>query len=129
MDVGAPSNWERVRALLGGDDNIRKQVQAFSVGDDGIRETIRATFAATGEVLCPHTAVAEHVRRTRFPGRPALVLATAHPAKFETIVEPLIGQPVPVPPALAGLLARPRHETPLDPSDPPAWATLLEGVS
>ena len=37
------------------------------------------------------------------------VVATAHPAKFEGIVEPLIGQPVPVPPALAELLARPSH--------------------
>ncbi|NLI74925.1 MAG: threonine synthase [Candidatus Riflebacteria bacterium] len=124
MDVGNPSNWERVRTLFGGDDKICQQVQAYSVTDDEIRQTIREVFAATGEILCPHTAVAERVRRTRFPGRPAIVVATAHPAKFETIVEPLIGRALPVPPALADLLARPRREHPLDPSSPPPWEEL-----
>lgn len=38
--------------------------------------------------------------------------ATAHPAKFEGIVEPLVGHPVAVPTSLAELLARPsRAET------------------
>ena len=36
-------------------------------------------------------------------------MATAHPAKFESVVEPLIGRPLQVPPALADLLARPAH--------------------
>jgi threonine synthase len=40
-------------------------------------------------------------------------VATAHAAKFDAIVEPLIGHSVDVPPALAELLARPSHATPL----------------
>ena len=50
--------------------------------------------------------------RTRWPSDPdaqGVFLATAHPAKFREVVEPAIGQPVPLPPVLADALARPRH--------------------
>jgi threonine synthase len=43
------------------------------------------------------------------------VSATAHPAKFDTIVEPIIGRAVPVPPPLAELLGRPTVSTPIGP--------------
>ena len=36
-----------------------------------------------------------------------MLVATAHPAKFESIVEPLIGRQVEIPQALADLLDRP----------------------
>ena len=66
------------------------------------------TIARYGEVWCPHTATAfwvyDHLPPARKAGRPWIVSATAHPAKFETIVEPVIGRAVPVPPALADLL-------------------------
>jgi threonine synthase len=48
---------------------------------------------------------------------PWAVVATAHPAKFESVVEPLIGHPVEVPPALAAMLQRPAHADPLDAED------------
>ncbi|HNW33657.1 MAG TPA: threonine synthase [Candidatus Ozemobacteraceae bacterium] len=116
MDVGNPSNLERLRHLFPDFDALRRAVRAYPVDDDEIRTTIRDVFSESGEVLCPHTAVAEQVRRRHFPDRPAIIVATAHPAKFETIVEPLIGRPVPVPPALAELLARPGFEQELDPA-------------
>lgn len=113
MDVGAPSNFERLRWLFPQDALLRSSFEAAAIGDDQIRETIKLAWARHGEALCPHTA-------TAFAMLPALharhggcwaVVATAHPAKFEGIVEPLIGQPVEVPPALAELLGRPsRHE-------------------
>ncbi|MCF5934081.1 threonine synthase, partial [Xanthomonas perforans] len=43
------------------------------------------------------------------------VAATAHPAKFEGVVEPLIGRAVEVPPALVALLQRPAHAEALAP--------------
>ena len=46
--------------------------------------------------------------------KPWAVVATAHPAKFDSIVEPLVGHPVKPPPALAAWLARPAHAEPLD---------------
>ena len=41
------------------------------------------------------------------------VVATAHPAKFPEVVEPLIGGEIPLPPALAAMLAKPSMAAPL----------------
>lgn len=117
MDVGAPSNFERLRWLYrGGDAALRAAFTARSVDDATIRATIAERHAKYGETFCPHTATAVHVlERLRAEGVPGdwAVAATAHPAKFESVVEPLAGGPVPVPPALAELLARPAAAEPL----------------
>ncbi|MGX5730203.1 threonine synthase [Pseudoxanthomonas beigongshangi] len=119
MDVGAPSNFERLRWLYRGDDAaLRAGFTAASVDDATLRETIARRHAAFGEVFCPHTAAAvkvlEQLRGAGEGGHWA-VAATAHPAKFESVVEPLIGRPIEVPPALADLLARPAHAEPMAP--------------
>jgi threonine synthase len=111
MDVANPSNMERLRSLIPDVSELRSFASAFSVTDDEIRARIRTDFDRYGRVWCPHTAVAAEVyerlsteqRRTRR----WILVSTAHPAKFREIVEPLIGRPVPVPEALARLLARP----------------------
>ena len=41
--------------------------------------------------------------------RPWVLVATAHPAKFNEIVEPIIGRPIQVPESLAQLLRLPQH--------------------
>ncbi len=112
MDVGAPSNFERLRWLQPDEPALRRELRAFAVNDDAIRHTIRSRFESYGEVHCPHTACALHVLealRNAGEGGDWCVAATAHPAKFDSIVEPLIGRGVAVPPALAALLARPAH--------------------
>ncbi|MBA2663908.1 MAG: threonine synthase [Bradymonadaceae bacterium] len=108
MDVGDPSNMERVRHLFADDDALRTAIRALSVDDAMIEETIRDGLERYREVFCPHTAVAMCVRE-QLPATPWIVVATAHPAKFEQIVEPLIGRPVEIPPALASLFERPAH--------------------
>jgi threonine synthase len=45
-----------------------------------------------------------------------VLVATAHPAKFREIVEPLIGRTVAVPEALAQLFARPTGCTEIEPT-------------
>jgi threonine synthase len=115
MNVGNPSNMERVRAVFPGVEDLRSVASAYSVDDHAIRERIRADFRRYGRVWCPHTAVgAEAYERLpaelRARGRWVLV-STAHPAKFREIVEPLIGREVEVPEALARLFARPTECT------------------
>jgi threonine synthase len=118
MDVGNPSNMERLRWLFPDAAQMRGKIAACAVSDDEIRATIRRDFAEYGQVWCPHTATAAHVYRqlpaARRTGRWVLV-ATAHPAKFNDIVEPLIGAEVPVPPALAKLLTLPSMQTMVEP--------------
>lgn len=110
MDVGAPSNFERLRHWHPDDAALRTAIRATAVDDDTIRDTIRGAPRRHGTVPCPHTATALHVlEQLREAGdtRPWAVVATAHPAKFETIVEPLVGHAVEPPAALAACLARP----------------------
>src|SRR3569833_19230 len=122
MDVGNPSNMERLRALFPDVRDMRGAVSAFTVNDDAIRARIRSGFAEFGQVWCPHTATAAEAfdrlcsARHGMPkqkGRWVLV-ATAHPAKFREIVEPLVGRPIPVPETLAKLFARPTECTEID---------------
>ena len=110
MDVGAPSNFERLRWWHHDDAELRAAMRAFSVDDATIRETIGQAPARHGVVPCPHTAVGLRVlQRLREAGdaKPWAVVATAHPAKFDGIVAPLVGQSLEPPPALAAWLARP----------------------
>ncbi|MEG2803145.1 threonine synthase [Stenotrophomonas sp.] len=128
MDVGAPSNFERLRWLYAGDDAaLRADLRVEAVDDAAIRALIARRWAQAGEVFCPHTATAvallEQLRAEGAQGHWA-VAATAHPAKFESVVEPLIGQALPVPPALADLLQRPAHAEPCAPD----YAALREAL-
>jgi threonine synthase len=119
MDVGDPSNMERLRAQSPTIEQLRARVTAYDVSDDQIRQTIREGVGRYDRVWCPHSATAAHVYEQLARNRPNehwVLVATAHPAKFDEIVEPLIGRPVPVPPSLQQLLARDRHERDLDPS-------------
>jgi threonine synthase len=120
MDVGNPSNMERVRALYPTFASVIEHLSAESVDDVTIRRRIGEDFMRFGREWCPHTATAAEVyQRLSADERrdnPWILVATAHPAKFNDIVEPIIGKPVEVPPALARLLALPRHFTDLTPS-------------
>ncbi len=111
MDVGNPSNMERLRWLFPGWNDLGRLLSAQPVSDDEIRATIQRDYAAFGQTWCPHTATAACTYRGLDPGRRRderwVLVATAHPAKFNDIVEPLIGAAVPVPPALAALLDLP----------------------
>ena len=121
MDVGAPSNFERLRWTFGNDAaELRRTLRAESIDDATIRRTIADHANAYGEVFCPHTATAIHLLdNLRESGdiAPWAVVATAHPAKFEGVVEPLVGRSIPVPAALAAMLDRPAEAEPLAAED------------
>ena len=129
MDVGNPSNMERLRWLFGDVDGVRAQFEAVPVGDDEIRTTIRRDHAELAQTWCPHTATAAHVyrqlpaerRRQRW-----VLVATAHPAKFNEVVEPLISASVPVPAALAELLALPSLQREIEPTLEALREVLME---
>ncbi|MEE4297100.1 MAG: threonine synthase [Wenzhouxiangella sp.] len=110
MDVGDPSNFERLAWFYRDEDLRNSDIRAFSVGDQVIRQTIQDFDALHHTPICPHTACAVEVLQMRHKFghyRPHLVAATAHPAKFDEVVEPLLGRSIEPPPALSELLARP----------------------
>lgn len=127
MDVGAPSNFERLSALsseLGPFDVER-------VEDDAILTRIRTDYEASGYVWCPHSATgAEAYARLaeeRKAERSWIVAATAHPFKFASRIEPLIGAPIEPPPALRAILGRQGRKSGI-PSELLALAEALEGA-
>jgi threonine synthase len=118
MDVGDPSNMERLRALCGDAEEIRKIVSAVTVDDDLIRATICDEYQRHGTPWCPHTATGLHVYR-QLPiadrvGHHWIVVATAHAAKFDSIVEPLLGITIEPPAELAELLEWPAQFETID---------------
>lgn len=106
MDVGAPSNMERLFCLYPDIEAMRRFVSAYSVDDETIKRTIKEVYDMSGYILCPHTATGERVRRDHFAQEPVIVVSTAHPAKFEQVVEPLIGTTIEIPENLAVLLGK-----------------------
>jgi threonine synthase len=115
MDVGNPSNFERMSWLYGGDaDAMRRDIHGTCHTDDEVRETIRLVYETRGYLLDPHSAIAYMGAKTYVASgfsrtTATIFLATAHPAKFAEIVEPIIGKAVDKPAPLAHALARPRH--------------------
>lgn len=119
MDVGNPSNMERLRGLIGEAEVLRERLGIFSVDDAQIEEEIRRNHEEFGFATCPHTATATYAWRQLDAATRAendwILVGTAHPAKFETIVEPLIGETVSLPAELKALLARPTHSVSVAP--------------
>jgi threonine synthase len=111
MDVGNPSNVERLRALFDDDlDAVRRMVTAMPYTDAEVKRAIRRVYDDYGYICDPHSAIG-------FLGASQTIssddvtkvfLATAHPAKFRETVEPVISRPVSLPAPLAVAMARPR---------------------
>ena len=126
MDVGAPSNFERIRALY--DDNIdrmRHDIAGASFTDARIVKAIGEVHRKHGYLLDPHGAVAWLGLQPLLEAdadATGVFLATAHPAKFREVVEPAIGTSIALRSALATALARPRHSVPM----PASYSALVE---
>jgi threonine synthase len=127
MDVGAPSNFERMKSHWSLEE-LRVLIATAALTDDETRETIRSVYEKTGYILDPHGAVgfgAASLLKARglLAGRPAVVLETAHPAKFAETVAPLTG-PIPLPPQLRAAENR-TVDALVIPADDEALASIL----
>jgi threonine synthase len=118
MDVGAPSNFERIRALYDDDiDRIRQDLVGAAFGDAVVVAEIGRVYREHGYLLDPHGAIAWLALQEQLSANPdatGVFLATAHPAKFREVVEPAIGKSVPLPATLADAVKRPRRSVRLD---------------
>ncbi|TAL59296.1 MAG: threonine synthase [Legionella sp.] len=109
MDVGDPSNLERLRYLYQAFPEFKKHVDVESIDDERIRASIKDCYERYGYLICPHTATA-YARLSKVDlSKPWVIAATAHPAKFEEIIEPLLQISIPVPKSLQELLDRSQH--------------------
>ena len=128
MDVGDPSNFERIRAMY--DDNIdriREDLVGAAFDDAAVVAEIGRVYRERRYLLDPHGAIAWlglQEQLARHPRATGVFLATAHPAKFREVVEPAIGARVPLPAALSDAIARPRQSAHID-VDYPALVDLV----
>ena len=92
-------------------DAMRPDVVGSRHTDDEIRAHDQARLRRAGYLLDPHSAIAYLGLKTARAGRArrGVFLATAHPAKFREIVEPVLDRTIETPAPLAEALARPRH--------------------
>jgi threonine synthase len=99
MDVGNPNNLDRLNHLYPNFKALTHDVRVIAVNDEQIAKTIGEEWRIHSRVFCPHTATALFAS-THLKGDWILV-STAHAAKFNEIIVPLVAHSVPLPPKLA----------------------------
>ena len=132
MDVGAPSNFERMSAHFSWDE-MKRIILGVSVSDDETRETIRHIHKQCGYFLDPHSAVGwkganKLIAENKIESSAAIgILGTAHPAKFSEVVEPLAGSP-PAPLTLSKAMERTVNAKTI-PAEVPALFEILNELN
>ncbi|MDR0878597.1 MAG: threonine synthase [Treponema sp.] len=109
MDVGAPSNFERMAAHFSWEE-MRRIILGVYISDEETRRTIHDVHQHYGYFIDPHTAVGWNgtdklLAEKQIEAGPAAILSTAHPAKFSETVEPITGK-IPVPVSLSKTMER-----------------------
>ncbi|MCL2277483.1 MAG: threonine synthase [Treponema sp.] len=130
MDVGAPSNFERMSAHFSLDE-MRSLILGVSVSDSETKATVVRVAENAGYMLDPHSAVGwkgvDKLSAENKAGEgPFGVLCTAHPAKFNEVVEPLIGKP-PMPETLLRAMDRTVNAKTI-PADVNALIDILKNI-
>lgn len=114
MDVGAPSNMERVMYLHPNLVELKKIAGSISISDEEIKTEIKDFSKSHHMPICPHTAVGTLAAKKIFSDEPYLVSATAHASKFKEVVEPEIGHEIMLPPKLSSLMEKESVVTDID---------------
>ncbi|MBP5135265.1 MAG: threonine synthase [Paludibacteraceae bacterium] len=105
MDVGDPSNFARVLALYGSHKAICTDISGATYNNKQIGETMKQCIDETGYLLDPHGACGYRALEEQLkPGEVGFFLETAHPAKFKSTVESIIGQEVEIPAVLQAFM-------------------------
>ncbi len=101
MDVGNPSNFIRILEIFQHQFvNLKKVLSSCSISDQETKDTLQKVYQTEGYLLDPHGAVGYLALQQYLQNNPVekgIVLETAHPVKFYDVVEPVIGEVVPIP--------------------------------
>ncbi len=103
MDVGNPSNFERLSQLFSSYTQFKDKVAAISVDDATIHKTIYDIYKQYNYICCPHTATAFYAY-SQLNKQPWIIVATANPCKFDGLIELIINSKIPIAPQLQELL-------------------------
>lgn len=122
MDVGAPSNFARILDLFGNEEDVHGAISrcmsAYRYTDEEIAATMRDVYQSAGYVLDPHGACGcqalmdAHLAQ----GETGVFLETAHPAKFKSTVDSILGTDLPIPPKLRAFMEGKKQSISMDAS-------------
>ncbi|NJD21086.1 MAG: threonine synthase [Melioribacter sp.] len=120
MDVGNPSNFERIRMLY--EDNIEKmrnEIESLSFNDEKTIDGIKEVYSKYGYIIDPHGAVGymalkKYLDIHKQNKIDSVIVETAHPAKFKEVVENAISKEVKIPQRLAECLNKEKKSIVLD---------------
>ena len=125
MDVGDPSNFERMMQLCSDDiAALRGEVRGFSCSDEQIKQAIAEIYNKYRYMSDPHSAVG--YLATKQLGVDGFWLSTAHAAKFGEVVEPIVGVAPELPKSLAEAVGRERKFTSIEAKEDVLAAYLRE---
>jgi threonine synthase len=134
MDVARPSNWARIETLYKGSlSALKKDLWACSVNDVQTLESIRTVYQRYHYITDPHTAVAfaalDRFKHSEAEAKdlPAIIVATAHSAKFPDTVSRALGIQTNMPEPLLRILSLPKQITPLSNRYSAFKALLISG--
>jgi threonine synthase len=108
MDVGSFSNFVRILQLFDREfQSLKKVMSSYAFSDEETMAIIKEVFLNTKYLLDPHGAIGYGALRKYMQLHPCsggIFLETAHPVKFYDVVEPVIGEKVPMPDVVNDLL-------------------------
>ena len=118
MDVGNPSNFARILDLYHNDwEAIKAEISGFTYTDEQIAATLAEVYRTEGYLLDPHGAVAyRSLLEGLQPDEVGVMLETAHPAKFKSVVDEIIGADIDIPDRLLEFMHNPKRSVKMSPA-------------
>jgi threonine synthase len=118
MDVGDPNNFVRILEIFEEDmTELKRIVSAYSITDGETKETIKKVYKEDKYLLDPHGAVG-YLSLEKYlnenVGSKGFIVETAHPVKFYDVVEPLIGEKIPLPSEVNEIMDKEKAATKMD---------------
>jgi len=104
MDVGNPSNFERILEIYQSNDRqIKEDLIGMSFTDEQTKDMIKQVYHDHHYLLDPHGAVGflamkkSAIDYHELHHRTGITLETAHPAKFKQEMDLILGKPIDIP--------------------------------
>ena len=107
MDVGAPSNFERMMWLCDSQyESMVAEMKGYSCSDQQIKDAVTEIYNEYGYISDPHSAVG--YLATKKYSSDGFWLSTAHAAKFCEVIEDAVGIKPELPEGLASAMEKPK---------------------
>ncbi len=111
MDVGNPSNFIRIQTLYKNFPTLQKYLSGATYNDSETKQILLEVKEKYHYLMDTHGAIGylglrEYLSETQDTSSIGIFLETAHPVKFNTVIEPIIKQTIKIPESLQKLITK-----------------------